>query len=99
MKELFYHSPFEGNKKPRVTICGVIREDNVFVNVYLSIGIARCSEKDNFNKKKGRTIAKGRAYKNSIVTSSYSNEREAEKAFYDLAITLSTEILIHPNYV
>jgi hypothetical protein len=53
-----YYSPH--NTSCRVTVVG---EHNDGV---LNIAVARCSKKDNFNKKIGRNIAEGRLAKKQI---------------------------------
>jgi hypothetical protein len=50
-------------KKSRVTIVGEIKDDK------LNIAVARCSAKDQFIKKTGRSIAEGRLAKGKILTS------------------------------
>ena len=60
-KELYYHSdPYYTKKKTkfpcRITICGILSDDGDLV-----LGLSRCSGKDNFTKKIGRLIARGRA--------------------------------------
>ena len=48
---------------PRLTICGIYdRATNE-----LSVGIARCSQKDPFKKSVGRDLSKDRAYKDPYI--------------------------------
>ena len=56
----YYHKIIEDNKKVRATTTAFIKDDddNVIVK-----GIANCSIKDQFSKKMGRRIAKGRMIK------------------------------------
>ena len=54
--ELFFYPTVTGQQRRR-TIAGVVDTTN---NV-IRIGQSECSNKDMFEKKKGRTIAKGRA--------------------------------------
>lgn len=79
MKTLFYHSPFVANKQPRVTICGIFTKDEG--TPCLKIGVARCSQKDNFSRKKGRLIAEGRANKRPAIL--YPQEKDVENSFYN----------------
>ena len=85
MKILYYHSPFIGNKRPRVTICGVYEEDqeNSFL---LTLASARCSKKDHFSRKAGRIISYGRAIK------AYNNSRGIVER-----IVHPVEMIIHPD--
>lgn len=98
MKALFYHSPFEGNKKPRVTVCGLVQENNGRDDVSVSVGLSRCSEKDQFSKKKGRLIAIGRAFKNPVSNFTASKGTELKK-FHEVASLLADEVIYHPDYV
>lgn len=87
MKAYFYHSRFEGHRKPRLTLCAVENDDGI-----LNIGIARCSVKDNFSRKKGRTIAYGRAVKNP--TGRLFCEKGSEvKAFISFCKSKEVELL------
>jgi hypothetical protein len=45
----------------RATICIIKQDDKDYY-----MGISRCSDKDTYNKKLGRAIALGRAYKNLV---------------------------------
>ena len=56
----YYHSP-EFKNGVRVTIAGI------YNNGVLVLSAARCSHKDQFNKKIGRKIASGRMYNDQIV--------------------------------
>lgn len=53
----FYSQSFQGS---RVAVVGEIKGNT------LSIAAARCSEKDNFIRKKGRMIAEGRLQKGKL---------------------------------
>ena len=44
----------------------------------LQIGISECSEKDQFNRKLGRKIAKGRSQKNPITSINIENKTQKE---------------------
>lgn len=67
-KEYYYHirprngmnKIIENPDKPSYTFAGIKQ------NGELRVGFARCSPKDQFCKKKGRDIAKGRAIKNPV---------------------------------
>lgn len=61
---LFFYSEIKGKKKQtrKVAFAGV------YDNNTLKIGQSICSEKDVFDKKKGRLIAQGRANKKPLVT-------------------------------
>ena len=54
--QLFFYPEVKSNGR-RATIAGIIDDSNN----QLRIGIAECSPKDQFTKKKGRMIAAGRA--------------------------------------
>lgn len=45
----------------KVAFAGIVKEN------HLRIGKSECSEKDNYDEKKGRKIAEGRAIKNPMV--------------------------------
>ena len=53
----FYSNPMQSN---RVSVVGQ------YDNNILSIAVARCSNKDNFIRKKGRMIAEGRLRKGKV---------------------------------
>ena len=52
---------------------------------YFSIGIAKCSLKDNFTKRIGRAISYGRAVKNPNCLYTFSDSRPAGKIFIEVA--------------
>jgi hypothetical protein len=67
MKEFYYYEPKddkEGSSK-KITTCLLIgdEENDEFKGMPFARGVAICSDKDNFSKKIGRAIAKGRAMK------------------------------------
>jgi hypothetical protein len=74
---------------PRYTFCAVI-EPGKTVN-HMRIGIARCSGKDQFTKKRGRVIAEGRAKVNPnmttkiplFITAEEEKEFNVGKLFYN----------------
>ena len=74
----------------RYTLAGVVVSETIkgpalskVVN-HLQIGASICTEKDTFVRKKGRTIAIGRAYKRPIVMIPAMNtQEENEKIFND----------------
>jgi len=71
----------EENGTPnRCTVVGVLNEQTKTLNV----GIARCSKKDNFQRKKGRTIARGRALKNPFITFENVNTDLKTNDFIDI---------------
>lgn len=88
-----YHSPFNGNHKPRVTVVGLLNEDTGRLN----IGIARCSKEDMFSRKVGREIAKHRAInserKRETVKVDEKSKEEMDDVFYRTAKTLSDVVL------
>lgn len=58
-KQYIFHSRHDRN---RVTVVGEQRENGEFV-----FAAARCSNKDNFSRKRGRKIAEGRLAKGHII--------------------------------
>ena len=54
---------YSNSKKNRVTVVGACN------NGYLKIATARCSNKDQFVRRKGRAIAEGRLLKGKLFTS------------------------------
>lgn len=59
---LYYrHSPIN-YKNERLSICGMFQQG------ILNVGISRCSNKDQFEKAKGRLVATGRAEKCPVYT-------------------------------
>lgn len=67
---------------PRLTICGYYNSDENTI----SFGVSRCSEKDTFNKKKGRELAKYRAISNPYIV------RDIDGNKYDLFISQCLDI-------
>jgi len=58
-KNYFMHPLVNG---VRFTICGIYDVESTT----MKFGVARCSKKDQFSKKKGRLISEGRATKSPI---------------------------------
>lgn len=81
-----YHSTFgfkfvEEKPCPIVTVCAIFDEETG----KLSMGVARCSEKDRFIKKIGRELSYNRALENpQLIVNLRKHERFSE-VFYDLA--------------
>ncbi|MCK9430036.1 MAG: hypothetical protein M0R17_08540 [Candidatus Omnitrophica bacterium] len=90
---LTYHSP-EYLADTRVTIVGNVTEENE--KIKLSFGASRCSEKDQFNKKKGRSIASLRAEDESkrIMELTINNNNYHFKQLVDLFRTTSSALSI-----
>jgi hypothetical protein len=94
-KEFVYHSPYQPessklskrnfNRQRRYTTVGVREGDTI------SIGLAIASEKDNFSKKIGRKIAKGRALSNKHVMKLHvSDENSTIKDFIEASKSVAT---------
>lgn len=66
---------------PVVTVCAIFDEETG----KLSMGIARCSEKDRFVKKIGREISYKRAVENPQLTMNLRKYERFSEVFYDLA--------------
>lgn len=74
-------------KWPQYTICGTLDyETNV-----LSVGVACCSPKDNFNKKIARRISEGRAAKKPIITIEVTKEN-VSNTFITIAQQIEREV-------
>ena len=80
-----YHSPH--TESPRVTVVGELLEN------FLYVAVARCSEKDRFSRKIGRTIAIGRL-KKEIYYEIFSDvpENLKSEAFYATAVYIANEV-------
>ncbi len=83
----FYTPPSE---QRRITVCGVIDEETQELN----IGYTVCSPKDSFTRKRGRTIARGRAKANPIVKVNITNLNEPlGRVFFKTATELAGGLL------
>ena len=60
-KTLFFHTayPGKGKKGVRITVAGSLQDDGT-----MKFGVARCSESDQFARKRGRELAEQRAQSN-----------------------------------
>lgn len=81
-----YHSTFgfkfiEEKPCPVITVCAIFNEETG----KLSMGIARCSEKDHFVKKIGREISYKRAIENPQLIMNLRKYERFSEVFYDLA--------------
>lgn len=81
-----WHSTFgfkliEEKQCPIVTVCAIFDEETG----KLSMGIARCSEKDRFVKKIGREISYKRAVENPQLIMNLRKYERFSEVFYDLA--------------
>jgi hypothetical protein len=72
MKEVYYYESGENQRK--ITACLLVSDRDARL---LARGVAICSEKDNFSKKIGRAIAKGRATK-ALFRGNYGTVRRPE---------------------
>ncbi len=80
-----YHSSTStGNS--RVTVCGE------FTNGKLNLAVSRCSNADNFNRKRGRLIASGRLAKGKLAGSVSLNNCSSE-TFHEIAIPLAQKVV------
>ena len=71
----------EEKQCPVVTVCAIFDEETG----KLSMGIARCSEKDRFVKKIGREISYKRAVENPQLIVNLRKYERFSEVFYDLA--------------
>jgi len=98
-KRYVYHSPFNGNHKPRVTVIGLLNENTG----RLDVGIARCSKEDMFSRQKGRIIAEDRAKddkrKRETIKVNEKSKEEMDDVFYRTAKTLSDVVLKDTYYI
>jgi len=81
-----YYSPHD--KKCRVT---VVAET---MNNFLFVSVARCSEKDRFVRKIGRSIAEGRLYKGIYFKVHPINGDFTLSNFIDVAKVISEEVRV-----
>lgn len=64
-------------RHPVVAAYSVIEKGDI---VHVTLGVSFCSNKDQFSKKLGRTIAEGRMQKNGVQFT-YNYNREADPCF------------------
>ena len=83
MKTLFIHSTSDSGYK--FTLAGEVYEDHI------RVGLAKCGKKDNFNKKLGRTISKGRIKKNKCRVWGF-NSNDPVKRMREIALEYSKEL-------
>ncbi len=70
MKDFYYTY----SREHKLSVVGYInKKENKF-----QIGISQCSDKDEYNKKIGREIAKGRAIKKPLIVSNLDNKDQPE---------------------
>ena len=74
---------------PIVTVCAIFDEETG----KLSMGIARCSEKDRFVKKIGRELSYKRASENPQLVMNLRKYERFSEVFYDLAKMLQKRYL------
>ena len=86
----FYSRPQE--TKVRVSIVGEYSEG------VLKIAVARCSNKDNFHKKKGRMIAEGRLAKNKLFDIIKMQDCSIRK-FVEIAKKISQTVANNPEAI
>lgn len=89
-----YHSTFgfkfvEEKPCPVITVCAIFNEETG----KLSMGIARCSEKDRFVKKIGREISYKRAIENPQLIMNLRKYERFSEVFYDLAKMLQKKYI------
>lgn len=89
-KQIFFHS----KTSPRVTVCGILSENNV-----LKIGVARCSTKNAFVKKVGRDLAKKRAEGETLVKLSVLPKEQLSPQFISIAKGLAENVAKNPKLV
>lgn len=81
MKEFYYyeHKNGEQDSQKKITVCLLIgdEENDNFAGYPFARGVAICSDRDNFSKKIGRAIAKGRAMK-ALFRGNYGKIRRPE---------------------
>lgn len=77
MKKNYYMHPVVNGT--RFTVCGIYNAETAD----MKIGIARCSGKDQFNKKIGRMISEGRANKSASHAFQIHPESSLGKVFVE----------------
>jgi uncharacterized DUF497 family protein len=88
MVTYYFHTPFDSvGKNRRKTIAGILNEDSN----QLLLAYSECSKKDQFNRKRGRIIAQGRAMKNPhlVVNLTSLDKKEVRQVFLRQAIEMS----------
>jgi hypothetical protein len=90
LTEMFYHSS-PTNTDRRFTVCGIINGDTI------NIGASLCSPKDNFNKKLGRKIARGRATSKPIMSIKIDPALGPGKTFLQFCVEGHTIFLTPEN--
>jgi len=86
----FHVNPPEKGVK-RATFTGVVS------NTDLHIGLAECSKKDQFDRKKGRLISAGRAVKTPIITANVAQVED--RNLCDTFVNLCKEWAVKENYI
>jgi hypothetical protein len=74
------------DKGSRVTVVGV------FSNEVLKIAVSRCSKRDNFSRKQGRTIASGRLIKEKYALLLNSKLPPSNSDFIDVALSVANYV-------
>jgi hypothetical protein len=77
-KVYFRHSVYAKNEA-RVTVAGVI------VDGALKLGVSRCSPRDQFSRKKGRTVAEARARVRPSRVVALPTDQPVGKFFFEQA--------------
>ena len=78
---------------PRVTFCGIVGED------FIDIGVARCSEHENYNKRIGRRLAGKRAIENPQYRIRIINKDRIMNQFNTFCNGLSATLCDNPRMV
>ena len=90
--EYYHHStPLKG--QPRITVAGILS------NGTLTLGVSRCSNKDQFSKKKGRHIALGRAKTKPAIVLSVPADQIVGRIFLEESRKLIGEAFVNPQAV
>ena len=76
-------------KVPRVSVVGEINEETGMLN----LAVARCSSRDNFCRKIGKTIAEGRLKKEKCYTQIPVTKDFSPKNFVEIAKKVAEEVI------
>lgn len=89
------YTPYTGFKVisrtplPRISVCGIFDNETRL----LQIGYARCSTKDKFDKKIGRTFAQHRAEHKPVITLRLAEGEVLSHIFFEQARCLTERVL------
>lgn len=93
-KQFVFHTQPQEGTNVRVTVVGVLKENNE-----MSIGVSRCSKKDQFIRKLGRNIATGRALKNPMVVIDFQPKPNQGELFIEHAKEIAKDCIDNPQWI